>query len=148
VEEHRRPRDRRRRVHRLIQPPPPARRDRPAPARRVRGLPLPSQPRPDTRRSVSAEPPLNPARDRRPPRQAAPDHGHRSRRSSAGGPGAAPVHPPARPDAVWVADFERHEAPGRTESSPDNDNDGTGQHCQMVRVRQAGQEGVREEPVS
>ncbi|MGY1837631.1 DDE-type integrase/transposase/recombinase, partial [Blastococcus sp. SYSU DS0510] len=40
-----------------------ARRDRPDPVRRVRGHLLPSQPRPDTRRSVSSEPPLNPARD-------------------------------------------------------------------------------------
>jgi hypothetical protein len=30
-------------------------------------------------------------------------------------------------------------------SSPDND--GTGQHCQMVWVRQARREGVREKPV-
>ena len=37
VEEHRRPRDRRRRVHRLVQLPPPPRRDRPHPTRRVRG---------------------------------------------------------------------------------------------------------------
>ena len=32
------------------------------------------------------------------------------------------------------------------DSSPDND--GTGQYCQMVRVRQVGQKGVREEPAS
>ncbi len=32
--------------------------------RRVRRQALPSQPRPDTRRSVTSEPPLNPARDR------------------------------------------------------------------------------------
>ena len=32
------------------------------------------------------------------------------------------------------------------DSSPDND--GTGQHRQMVRVRQARQDGVREEPVA
>ena len=31
-------------------------------------------------------------------------------------------------------------------SSPDND--GTDQYCQMVRVRQARQKGVREEPAS
>jgi len=31
-------------------------------------------------------------------------------------------------------------------SSPDND--GTGQHCQMVWVRQARREGVREKPAS
>ena len=34
--------------------------------------------------------------------------------------------------------------PGRVDSSPDND--GTGQHCQMVWVRQARRKGVREEP--
>jgi hypothetical protein len=68
LEKHRRPRDRRRRVHRLVQPPTTARRDRTRPARRVRRHPLPSQPRPDTRRSVSSEPPLNPARDRQPGR--------------------------------------------------------------------------------
>ncbi len=34
----------------------------------------------------------------------------------------------------------------RVDSSPDND--GTGQHCQMVWVRQARREGVREKPVS
>jgi hypothetical protein len=39
---------------------------------------------------------------------------------------------PRRDGRVWVA------------SSPDND--GTGQHCQMVRVRQARREGVREKP--
>ena len=33
----------------------------------------------------------------------------------------------------------------RVVSSPDND--GTGRHCQTVRVRQARREGVREEPV-
>jgi hypothetical protein len=32
------------------------------------------------------------------------------------------------------------------DSSPDND--GTGQHCQMVRVRQARRKGVREEPAA
>jgi hypothetical protein len=35
---------------------------------------------------------------------------------------------------------------GRVDSSPDND--GTGQYCQMVRVRQARQKGVREEPAT
>jgi hypothetical protein len=34
---------------------------------------------------------------------------------------------------------------GRAVSSPDND--GTGRHCQTIRVRQARREGVREEPV-
>jgi hypothetical protein len=34
----------------------------------------------------------------------------------------------------------------RVDSSPDND--GTGQHCQMVRVRQARRKGVREEPAA
>ena len=76
----------------------------------------------------------------------------------------------------WVTDFERHEAlsnravmkghrrrlvaasrvklraarspetGGRVDSSPDND--GTGQHCQMARVRQARRKGVREEPAA
>jgi hypothetical protein len=36
--------------------------------------------------------------------------------------------------------------PVRAESSPDND--GMGQNCQMVQVRQARREGVREKPVS
>jgi hypothetical protein len=82
---------------------------------------------------------------------------------------------PAGPDRLWVADLERHEAlsdravvkghrlgssqrapeaegsptPGtrlRVGSSPDND--GTDQHCQMVRVRQARRKGVREEPAA
>ena len=80
-----------------------------------------------------------------------------------------------RPDALWVADFERHEAllnrvevkdlhcravvaawcssgqpdprdGGEGGSGPDND--GTGQHCQMVWVRLARREGVREEPTA
>jgi hypothetical protein len=34
----------------------------------------------------------------------------------------------------------------RVDSSPDND--GTGQHCQMVRVRQARRKGVREKPAA
>ena len=34
----------------------------------------------------------------------------------------------------------------RVDSSPDND--GTDQHCQMVRVRLARQKGVREEPAT
>ena len=38
------------------------------------------------------------------------------------------------------------ETEGRVASSPDND--GTGQHCQMVRVRQARREGVREKPAA
>ena len=81
-----------------------------------------------------------------------------------------------RSDQLWMTDIERHEAlcdrvgvedlprpacrsrpgeaggsliretPVRVDSSPDND--GTGQHCQMVRVRQASSEGVREKPAS
>jgi len=35
---------------------------------------------------------------------------------------------------------------GRTWAASSPDNDGTGQHCQMVRVRQARREGVREKP--
>jgi hypothetical protein len=35
---------------------------------------------------------------------------------------------------------------GRVDSSPDND--GTGRHCQTVRVRQARRKGVREEPAT
>jgi hypothetical protein len=38
------------------------------------------------------------------------------------------------------------EASGRAGSGPDND--GTCRYCQMVRVRQARREGVREKPVS
>jgi hypothetical protein len=34
----------------------------------------------------------------------------------------------------------------RVDSSPDND--GTSQHCQMARVRQARRKGVREEPAA
>jgi hypothetical protein len=79
-------------------------------------------------------------------------------------------------DQLWVTDIERHEAlpnpavsertppparrsepveaegsliPGtreRADSSPDND--GTGQYCQMVWVRQARRKGVREEPAA
>ena len=85
------------------------------------------------------------------------------------------VDPPTHRNQVWQLDFERHEAPlhraewkdsaagpsqrageaegsptvgtdGRVDSSPDND--GTAQHCQMGRVRQARWEGVREEPAS
>jgi hypothetical protein len=36
---------------------------------------------------------------------------------------------------------------GAGEGGSGPDNDGTGQYCQMVRVRQAGWRGVREEPV-
>jgi len=56
----RRPRDRDRRVHRLVQPPTPARRDRNDPAGRTRGSPLPPRPHPGYRLGVSSEPPLNP----------------------------------------------------------------------------------------
>jgi hypothetical protein len=66
VERHRRPRDRRRRVHRLVQPPTPARRDRPRSTGRARGRLLPAPHRGDYRRRVTSEPPLNPARDRQP----------------------------------------------------------------------------------
>ena len=97
----------------------------------------------------------------------------------------APRHPdlvkrawdlPRRPDQLWVADFERHEAlpnpavvkghrlrlvaasrfeaegsPSpekgvRVDSSPDND--GTGQYYQMARARLARRKGVREEPAA
>lgn len=64
LEEHRRPRDRGRRVHRLVQPPTTPRRDRTRPTGRVRGRLLPAQPRADYRQRVSSEPLLNPARDR------------------------------------------------------------------------------------
>ena len=37
---------------------------------------------------------------------------------------------------------------GRGEGGSSPDNAGTGQHCQMVRVRQARRKGVREEPAS
>ena len=83
---------------------------------------------------------------------------------------------PTEPDRLWLADIERHEAfsnravvkghpprarrsehvegggslnpgtGGRVDSSPDND--GTGQYCQMVWVRQVRQKGIREEPAS
>lgn len=65
VEEHRRPRDRGRGVHRLAPPPAPARRDRARPTRRVRERLLPAQPRADHRQRVSSEPLLNTARDNR-----------------------------------------------------------------------------------
>ena len=63
VEGRRRARDRHRRVHRLVQPPTPPRRDRTHPTSRARGQLLPSQPRGDYRHRVSCEPPLNPGRD-------------------------------------------------------------------------------------
>lgn len=63
LEARRRPRDRHRRVHRLVRPPTPARRDRADPTRRARRQPLPSQQRTDDRRRVSCAPPLNPGRD-------------------------------------------------------------------------------------
>ena len=49
--------------HRLVQPPTPARRDRPRPTGRARRHLLPAQHRGDYRRRVSSEPPLNPGRD-------------------------------------------------------------------------------------
>ncbi len=61
--QHRRPRDRRRRVHRLVQPPTAARRDWPRAARRVRECALSFPPRAGSSRGVTSEPPLNPARD-------------------------------------------------------------------------------------
>ena len=63
---HQRPRDRRRRVHRLVQPPPPARRARPDPTRRVRGPPRGPEPRPAARRGVRTQSPPNPALDTAP----------------------------------------------------------------------------------
>jgi putative transposase len=65
----------------------------PDPTRRIRGQPPPSQPRPGTRRSVSREPPLNPARDIRP------RHHLKSRPSAVSRwPGAAaPPHRVAEP---------------------------------------------------
>ncbi len=59
MEGYRRPRDRHRRVHRLVQPPTPARRDRPDPTGQARRHLLPAQHRDDYRRRVSSEPPLN-----------------------------------------------------------------------------------------
>jgi transposase-like protein len=80
------------------------------------------------------------------------------------------------PNQLWMTDIERHEVllnpavvkghrlrlcrsgpvaaegslipgtRGRVDSS--HDNDGTGRHCQTVRVRQARRKGVREEPAS
>jgi hypothetical protein len=64
VEGPRRPRDRRRPVHRLVQPPTPARRDRPASTGRARGQLQPAQHRGDYCRRVSSELPLNPGRDK------------------------------------------------------------------------------------
>src|SRR3954452_2666085 len=60
--------------------------------------------------------------------------------------GERPSPPGRRSGPVGAEGSLIRETPGRTESSPDND--GTGQHCQMVRVRPAGQEGGREEPAS
>ena len=54
LEVHRRPRDRRRRIRRLVQPPTPSRRDRHRSTRRTRRPPLPAQPRPDYRRELGA----------------------------------------------------------------------------------------------
>jgi Integrase core domain len=70
LEERQRRRDRRRRVHRLVQPPTPSRRDRTRPAGRVRGHPLgidrgpalPSEPRPRRGRNQVTESPPNPGR--------------------------------------------------------------------------------------
>ncbi|MBY3555902.1 IS3 family transposase [Modestobacter lapidis] len=56
-------RGRRRRVHRLVQPPAPARRDRPDPTGRARGRLPPAHHRGDDCRRVSSEPPVNPGRD-------------------------------------------------------------------------------------
>lgn len=59
---HRRPRDRRRRAHRLVRPPTPARPHRPPPTGRARGALPPVPRRGDYRRCVSSEPLLDPGR--------------------------------------------------------------------------------------
>ena len=58
--------------------------------------------------------------------------GHRGQFVAADWSKLGAAYPPERAD--WVA------------SSPDND--GTGQYCQMVRIRQARREGVREKPAA
>ena len=62
------PRDRHRRVHRLVQPPTPPRRDRAHPTRRVRNQPLRCKPGQFNRARHNRESPLNPGRCR--PRRA------------------------------------------------------------------------------
>ena len=63
LEEHRRPRDRRRRVHRLVQLPPPARRDRTHPTGRVRGPAPTAPPCSSNPLSGSSQSPSNPVLD-------------------------------------------------------------------------------------
>ena len=57
--------------------------------------------------------------------------------------------PPPSARRSGPVEAEGQPEPGDTgEGGSSPDNDGTRQHCQMVRVRQARRKGVREEPVS
>lgn len=73
--------------------------------------------------------------------------GHRAPRGALEPCGGERTPPPVRRSGRGEAEGSLNRGtPVRVDSSPDND--GTGQHCQMVRARLARRKGVREEPAA